>query len=86
MLIDEANHPLYKETSVPWINECKHLVVVRSFSKAFGAAGLKVGYTLANKELIALIHKQRPMYEIDNVSSKAIEILMDHEKRYEVIS
>ena len=80
ILIDEAYHPLYQETVVPWIYECKHLVVVRSFSKAWGAAGLRVGYALANKELIALLHKQRPMYEIGNVSAKAIEILLDHEK------
>ena len=80
MLIDEAYHPLYKETSVPWIHECKNLVVARSFSKAWGAAGLRVGYSLANKELTALLHKQRPMYEIGNVSAKAIEILLDYEK------
>jgi histidinol-phosphate aminotransferase len=80
MLIDEAYHPLYQETAVPWIYECKHLVVVRSFSKAWGAAGLRVGYALANKELVAFLHKQRPMYEVGNVSAKAIEILLDHEK------
>jgi len=80
ILIDEAYHPLYKETVVPWINECKNLVVVRSFSKAWGAAGFRVGYVLANKKLISIIHKQRPMYEIGNVSAKAIEILLDHEK------
>jgi histidinol-phosphate aminotransferase len=80
MLIDEAYHPLYKETSVPWIHECNHLVVVRSFSKAWSAAGLRVGYAIANKELTAMLHKQRPMYEIGNVSAKAIEILLDHEK------
>lgn len=80
MLIDEAYHPLYKETSVPWIFEFKNLVVVRSFSKAWGAAGLRVGYALANKDLTAFLHKQRPMYEIGSVSAKAIEILLDYEK------
>ena len=80
MLIDEAYHPLYEETVVPWINEFNNLVVVRSFSKAWGAAGFRVGYALANKNLISLLHKQRPMYEIGNVSAKAIEILLDHEK------
>ena len=80
MLVDEAYHPLYQETVVPWINECKNLVVVRSFSKAWGAAGLRVGYALSNHELISYLHKQRPMYEIGNVSAKGIEILLDHEK------
>jgi histidinol-phosphate aminotransferase len=84
MLIDEAYHPLYSWTAVPWINECKHLVVVRSFSKAWGAAGLRVGYALADNELISYLHKQRPMYEIGNVSAKAIENLLDHEKDMEL--
>jgi len=79
MLIDEAYHPLYSFTAVPWILEYKHLVVVRSFSKAWGAAGLRVGYAVADNELISYIHKQRPMYEIGNISAKAIEYLLDHE-------
>lgn len=79
MLVDEAYHPLYEETVAPLIYEYKHLVVVRSFSKAWGAAGLRVGYAMANNDLIAYLHKQRPMYEIGNVSAKAVEILLSHE-------
>ena len=80
MLIDEAYHPLYALTAVPWIFEFEHLVVVRSFSKAWGDAGLRVGYVIANKDLISYIHKQRPMYEIGNLSAKSIEHLLDYEE------
>lgn len=79
IVIDEAYYPIYPKTAAQWINKYKNLVVIRSFSKAWGAAGLRVGYALANKELIGLIHKQRPMYEIGNVSAKALEILLDYE-------
>jgi len=79
IIIDEAYHPLYKETVVPWINEYNNLVVVRSFSKAWGAAGLRVGYAISNKNLVLFLHKQRPMYEIGNVSAKAIENLLEYE-------
>lgn len=80
ILIDEAYYPLYPVTVAQLIYKYKNLVVIRSFSKAWGAAGLRVGYALANKELITLIHKQRPMYEIGNVSAKALEILLDYEE------
>ena len=80
MLIDEAYHPLYQWTAAPWIYQYKHLVVVRSFSKAWGAAGLRVGYAIADSELITYLHKQKPMYEIGAVSAKAIENLLDYEK------
>lgn len=79
MLIDEAYFPLYDRTVINYINEYKYLVVVRSFSKAWGAAGLRVGYAVANKKLITALHKQRPMYEVGNVSAKAIELLLDYE-------
>ena len=36
-------------------------------------------YDFSNNELITLIHKQRPMYEIGNVSAQAIERLLDYE-------
>ena len=79
MLVDEAYYPLYQWTAATLIDEYDHLVVVRSFSKSWGAAGLRVGYAISNNELITLIHKQRPMYEIGNVSAQTIEILLDHE-------
>ena len=80
MLIDEAYHPIYQWSAVSLIKKYNHLVVVRSFSKAWGAAGLRVGYAIANNDLITLIHKQRPMYEIGSVSAQAIEKLLDYEE------
>jgi histidinol-phosphate aminotransferase len=79
VLIDEAYYPLYPFTVVNLIEKYNNLLVTRSFSKAWGAAGLRVGYILSNSELISLIHKQKPMYEIGNVSVKALEILLDYE-------
>ena len=79
ILIDEAYYPLYPISVANLIEKYNNLVVIRSFSKAWGAAGLRVGYAMANKKLISLIHKQRPMYEIGNVSAKALEILLDYE-------
>lgn len=79
MLIDEAYHPLYQWTACPLINKYTNLIVVRSFSKAWGAAGIRVGYSIANKKLTNFLHKQRPMYEIGNVSAQVIVNLLNHE-------
>jgi histidinol-phosphate aminotransferase len=83
MLIDEAYYPFYKWTAAPLIDKYDNLVIIRSFSKAWGAAGLRVGYAIACKGLIEKIHKQRPMYEIGCVSAKAIEMLLDHKHEME---
>lgn len=78
MLLDEAYFPFYDWTAAPLVDNYENLIVIRSFSKAWGAAGLRVGYAIACKSLIEKIHKQRPMYEIGCVSAHAIEMLIDH--------
>ena len=44
LLVDEAYYEFYGETVVPLINEYKNLMVLRTFSKLAGLAGLRVGY------------------------------------------
>ena len=44
-------------TLAGWIEEYPHLVVLRTLSKAFALAGLRCGFTLANKEVIDLLLK-----------------------------
>jgi histidinol-phosphate aminotransferase len=41
----------------------KNLIVLRSFSKAYGLAGLRVGYMLANEEVIDYMERTRPPYD-----------------------
>jgi imidazoleglycerol phosphate dehydratase HisB len=45
---------------VPWVDELENLVVIRTMSKAFGFAGLRVGYALAHPETAALLTERRP--------------------------
>jgi histidinol-phosphate aminotransferase len=44
VVIDEAYYEFSGETVMPWTNEYKNLIVLRSFSKWAGLAGLRVGY------------------------------------------
>ena len=72
LLVDEAYHPFYKWSIVPWTKTSKNLIVARTFAKAWGAAGLRIGYAVGHPETIALLHKMRPMYE---VSTSAVEFM-----------
>src|SRR4029077_19118708 len=71
-LIDEAYHPFYEWSAVSWTTTSRNLIVARTFAKAWGAAGLRIGYAVAHPETIALLHKMRPMYE---VSTLAVEFM-----------
>lgn len=44
-------------TTVPWLAEFPHMVVLRTLSKAFALAGLRCGFTVASPEMITLLLK-----------------------------
>jgi len=51
ILVDEAYVDFSGETVLPWIRKYPNLVVTRTFSKAFGLAGLRLGCILTNAEI-----------------------------------
>lgn len=79
ILIDEAYFPFYEHTCIETINKHPHLAVCRTFAKAWGLAGLRIGYVAAQNELVTKLHKVRPMYEVNTLSVAAIERMLDFE-------
>jgi histidinol-phosphate aminotransferase len=77
LLLDEAYHPFYEWTGVPWTETSRNLVVARTFAKAWGAAGLRIGYAVAHPETIALLHKMRPMYEVNTLAVEFMSMMLD---------
>ncbi|HEY9164364.1 MAG TPA: histidinol-phosphate transaminase [Magnetovibrio sp.] len=78
MLIDEAYYPFYPHTVADWVNDNPHLVVTRSFGKAWGLAGVRVGFAVAHPDMAVNLHKVRPMYEIGALSASMLEAMLDH--------
>ena len=78
MLIDEAYFPFHPETAASWVNEHPHLIVTRSFGKAWGLAGCRVGVAVAHPDMARILHKVRPMYEIGALSANVLEKMLDH--------
>jgi histidinol-phosphate aminotransferase len=84
VLIDEAyiefldTEDLHYDSFIKYIDEYPNLIVTRTFSKAFGAAGCRVGMTFSNPHYVENISKFRQMYEISGVSMKYCEFLLDN--------
>jgi len=84
VLIDEAyiefldTEDLQWDSFIKYIDEYPNLIVTRTFSKGFGAAGCRVGMTFSNPHYIENISKFRQMYEISGVSMKYCEFLLDN--------
>ena len=81
VLIDEAYIEFTdNESMIQYIDEYPNLLVTRTFSKGFGAAGCRVGMTFGHKDTIELLSKFRQMYEITGVSLKYCEFLLNNYK------
>jgi histidinol-phosphate aminotransferase len=78
LLIDEAYHPFYEWSAIPWVAKSPNLVVARTFAKAWGVAGLRIGYLVAQNQTAALIHKLRPMYEVSTLATEFMTRMLDH--------
>ena len=81
VLIDEAYIEFSdNESMIQYIDEYPNLLVTRTFSKGFGAAGCRVGMTFGHKDTIELLSKFRQMYEITGVSMKYCDFLLNNYK------
>jgi histidinol-phosphate aminotransferase len=79
VLIDEAYIEFGEnESFIKYIDDYPNLIITRTFSKGFGAAGCRVGMTFSNPHYIENISKFRQMYEISGVSMKYCEFLLDN--------
>jgi len=79
ILIDEAYHPFHPSNCLPWVEQYDQLVITRSFSKAWGLAGIRLGYTVAPPAVNEIFHKVRPMVEANGLSMYLAERILDHE-------
>lgn len=67
-------------SAVPLLARFPNLVVTRTFSKAHGLAGLRVGYALAHPDLIALMERVRESFNVNGLAlSAAVAALADVE-------
>jgi histidinol-phosphate aminotransferase len=59
VVVDEAYLEYGGTSCAPWVDRLPNLVVLRTLSKAFGLAALRVGYALAHPETAALLDERR---------------------------
>lgn len=68
VMVDEAYFEFSRSTMRPLLDEHENLVILRTFSKAFSLAGVRLGYILANQAVIREFIKVRQPYSVDAVS------------------
>jgi len=71
--IDEAYYELADEpvTYAPWIREYPHALINRTFSKAYGLAGLRLGYLYADAKVINYLNRVRIPWNVSLIALAA---------------
>jgi histidinol-phosphate aminotransferase len=79
VLLDEAYYYFCTETMLPRLSEFPNLVITRTFSKACGIAGVRLGYAVGAPDVISQIVKLQPIDHVSNFAVKVGEYIIDHE-------
>ena len=82
LVVDEAYAAFAKENAVKLIAKYPRLVVVRTLSKAYALAGIRIGYALAHPELIGLLDRVRDSYNVSRLSQVAAQAAFDDPHYY----
>ncbi len=69
-----------KADSISWISEYQNLIVSRTFSKAYGLAGLRVGYCVSHPTIADLLNRVRQPFNNNSLALVAAEAALNDEE------
>lgn len=70
VVVDEANIEFGGESVVREVVRHTHLVVLRTFSKGFGLANLRVGFAVADEKIIRKLEEETPIFQVSGLSEQ----------------
>jgi histidinol-phosphate aminotransferase len=77
VVVDEAYVDFAGETSLSLLGDCPNLVVLRTFSKSFSLAGMRVGLAFGSADVMRELHKVKDSYNLDRLSLAAATAALD---------
>ncbi|OGX56832.1 MAG: histidinol-phosphate transaminase [Omnitrophica WOR_2 bacterium RIFOXYC2_FULL_43_9] len=75
VVFDEAYFEFVKEKDFPetirYVKEGKNVIILRTFSKIYGLAGLRIGYGIASPELVGYMERVRQPFNVNSLAQEA---------------
>ena len=75
VVLDEAYNeylpPAQRYDSVSWLSKYPNLIISRTFSKAYGLAGLRVGYAIAHEQITDMMNRVRQPFNVNSIAQAA---------------
>jgi len=73
--VDDPDYP----DSISYLEDHPNLVVLRTFSKCYGLAGLRIGYGIAHPDAVTYLEKVRPPFNVNRLAQVAAIAALDDE-------
>ncbi len=85
LLLDGAYHEYLDgmsnyDNGMRYLKRHKNLIVTRTFSKAYGLAGLRIGYGIASPEIIETLNRVRPPFNVTRIAQEAALAALDDDE------
>jgi len=77
LVVDEAYADFAEDTCLPLVRKHANVIVVRTMSKSFSLAGMRLGYGIAQAAVIEQLFKVKESYNLDRISLAAAEAALD---------
>lgn len=68
---DEYLSEINKSEAINWLNEFENLIISRTFSKAYGLAGLRVGFGLMHADVADILNRVRQPFNVNSIAQAA---------------
>ncbi len=78
VVVDEAYYPFSGRTALPMIDTHRNLVITRTFSKAWGLAGVRIGFVAGDPEVIRNLYKVRTAYDVNAFAASCAAVVLSH--------
>lgn len=82
VVIDEAYGEFFNQSAIPLLKEYSNLIVLKTFSKAFGLAGIRLGYALSSLDNIQVINTIKPPYRLNSLSMLMGKIAIENSSMF----
>jgi len=83
VVVDEAYADFARYSVINWVRDYDNLAVLRSFSKAFGLAGLRLGYLVSNKSIVKYVQKVMDPFNVNVVTQQLITLALQNWNYFE---
>ncbi len=84
VVLDEAYNEYLPQDqrydSIAWLERFPNLIITRTFSKAYGLAGLRVGYALAGREVADLMNRVRQPFNVGSIALAAAAAALEDQE------